>query len=177
MLSLIENVRRTLRIYRCTDKPIWNTESGWALPKAFPSEEEAAAYLMRTLIINWLMGIDRIYWYAWDNHNCSTLATTTSDTQGVTPARLAYNIAEGWLDGSMLDSCTEHGDLWVCVLRKGSSVMHIIWAAGRRVSYSIPPTWAVKTIYDWRGHVCQLQESLTVTEVPLELLSQSILPQ
>ena len=39
------------------DKPIWDTELGWAEPKPFPSDEMAAAYVARSFILSWAAGI------------------------------------------------------------------------------------------------------------------------
>jgi len=48
MIPLVEKVKSSMRARKCESKPLWNTESGWARPKHFASEAEAAGYLMRT---------------------------------------------------------------------------------------------------------------------------------
>jgi hypothetical protein len=170
MIPLINEVKKMLQQHHCTGKPIWNTESGWAAPKNFSSEVEAAGYLMRTLVINWLMGIDRIYWYAWDNHNWSTLATTSSNTGEASSVGLAYGVAERWLGGSVLDWCSEQGTgVWSCVLHSQMSSTYVIWSSAGSSTFSIPSDWAVKTIQDWRSHPSEATTKLSVSEAPVRL--------
>ncbi len=99
MLALIGRVRDSMQQHGCGNKPIWNTETGWSRPKRFTSEEEAAGFLMRTYLLNWLMGVQRCYWYAWDNHNWSTLDLTSTADNRVTGAGAAYGIIHAWMLG------------------------------------------------------------------------------
>ena len=170
MIQLIDDVKKILRQHHCAGKPIWNTESGWAAPKNFSSEVEAAGYLMRTLVINWLMGIDRVYWYAWDNHNWSTLATTNSDTNEASSAGLAYGVAERWLTGSVLDWCSEQRTgVWSCVLHGHGSTAYIVWSSSGSSTYSIPYDWVVRTIQDWRSRSSEATTKVNVSEAPASL--------
>jgi hypothetical protein len=94
---------------------------------------------MRTLVTNWSMGIDRVYWYAWDNDNWSTLATTNRNSGEVTSAGLAYGVIEGWLNGSVLDGCREQKTgLWTCVLHNQDSKTYIAWSSAGSSTFSIP---------------------------------------
>ena len=68
MLPLGEAVRHTMKMHGIGSKPLWDTETGWAKPKTFQSQEEKDAYVSRALIVNWPVGVQRLYWYAWDNH-------------------------------------------------------------------------------------------------------------
>ncbi len=65
---------------------------------------------MRTYLLNWLMGVQRCYWYAWDNHNWSTLDLTSAPDNRITGAGAAYGILRGWLLGSVLRSCERERD-------------------------------------------------------------------
>jgi hypothetical protein len=56
---LVESVRRIMAQGGAGSKPLWNTEIGWSSPKPFPSQEQAAAYLVRSAIINWAAGVHR----------------------------------------------------------------------------------------------------------------------
>jgi hypothetical protein len=170
MIPLIGKVKKILQQHHCTGKPIWNTESGWSAPKNFPSEVEAAGYLMRTLVINWFMGVDRVYWYAWDNDNWSTLVTTNVDTGEATPSGLAYGVVEKWLTGSVLEGCSEQETgMWSCILHDHGSTTYIVWSSAGPLTFNIPSPWAVGTIQDWRSCSSEATTKLEVSDAPIKL--------
>jgi hypothetical protein len=114
--SLVASVRQTMVQTGVGDKPLWNTEAGWFLPKPFPPEL-AAAYLVRAFIINWAAGVRRLYWYAWDNHGWVSLETTQSDSRTLTPAGSAYGVAARWLSGARMLTCkSDAKQIWICEL-------------------------------------------------------------
>ena len=79
MVPLINNVREVMRENGAGAKPLWNTETGWGYPRPFPSRELAASYLVRAHLLAWSSGVQRFYWYAWDNHTWVSLQTTEPD--------------------------------------------------------------------------------------------------
>jgi Glycosyl hydrolases family 39 len=170
MIPLIQKVQRSLRTRGCDSKPLWNTESGWAQPKHFSSEAEAAAYLMRTYVVNWLMGVQRCYWYAWDNHNWSTLNLTSPAGDQMTATGASYGTIRQWMIGAVLRSCTrERSGVWVCQFDRKESTSWILWSTGSTSIFHIPPSWRVKQILDWTGNPGPVFDHLTVTSSPVLL--------
>lgn len=169
MIALIQRVQSSLRIHGC-DRPLWNTESGWAEPKHFSTEAEAAGYLMRAYILNWLLGVQRCYWYAWDNHNWSTLDLTSRADSRVLPAGAAYGVVHGWLLGGVLRSCQrERSGIWTCELNRGSSTNRLLWSDNGPHTWSVPVSWEVTTICDWRASISRAPKTITVSETPVLL--------
>ena len=172
MIPLIRQVKSSLHDHGC-DKPIWNTESGWAEPKHFSSEEEAAGYLMRTYTLNWLLGVQRCYWYAWDNHNWSTLDLTSRIDSRTLPAGAAYGVIRGWLVGAVLHSCRrERSGTWVCELLRGTSTNRLVWSENGTHRFSLPATWQVNSVSTWTGHTSPATDEVTLSAAPV-LLSGS----
>ena len=152
MIALIKKVNTTGRKYDCQNKPIWNTESGWASPKQFSSDEESAAYMMRTYLVNWLLGVQRCYWYAWDNHNWSTLDLTSRSDNKITNAGRAYSVLQDWMLGSILRSCERgRSGIWICQLDRGSSSARVIWSESNRQWFAVPKSWHVRATTSWTG--------------------------
>jgi hypothetical protein len=152
MIPLIQSVKKVLHSKPCRDKPLWNTESGWAAPKHFSSDSDAAGYLMRAYVVNWLTGVDRFYWYAWDNHNWSTLETTTRSGDKTTAVGSAYGVIHDWLLASMLQSCNvRKSQLWVCQLTRGKAHSWLVWSTNSMQSFRAPQAWGVKRISTWTG--------------------------
>jgi hypothetical protein len=173
MIPLIKKVDATIRRHNCENKPLWNTESGWADPKRFSSDEEAAGYMMRTYMLNWLLGVQRCYWYAWDNHNWSTLDLTSRSANHITGAGAAYGVIHSWMIGSVLRSCErERSGVWICQLDRGSSSDRVIWSESGRQSFAIPLSWHVRTTTSWTAQSQPPTIPLNVGPAPVLLSSR-----
>jgi hypothetical protein len=124
------------------DKPVWNTESGWADPKPFPSDELAAAYVARALILAWAAGVTRFYWYAWDNHAFVTLQMVEMDDMTKKPASKAYVAVQQWLAGAIVRSCeSDSANNWTCELQRGGTRQWIVWNMDGAASFATPADW------------------------------------
>jgi hypothetical protein len=170
IIAPVQQVKKVLKAERCGNNPLWNTEFGWAAPKHFSSESEAAGYLMRTYIITWLMGINRSYWYAWDNHNWSTLEMTTRNEDKATSVGAAYGVIRDWMLGSVIHSCNlQRPEIWVCQLERGSATSWIVWSSDGVRPFSVPHAWQVKRMSDWTGSSSVPTTILRVSSVPIRL--------
>lgn len=171
MMPLIQSVQRLIHTSLCADKPLWNTESGWSRPKHFETAEEAGGYLIRTYLLNWLMGVRRCYWYAWDNHNWSTLDLTSPIDNRMTNAGAAYGIVRQWMLGATLSSCMrDYLGTWICYLDRNGSTNAVIWCDKGRRDFVLPAHWHMREASDWKGRVSNATASLAIGPAPILLL-------
>ena len=139
MLPLIRKVQQTMAEHGAGSKPLWNTETGWAHPKPFPSEELAAAYVARSYVLNWAAGVERLYWYSWDNHRWVSLEMTQTDDRELRPAAKAYAQIQGWLVGAQLESCNEdRNHTWLCAVNRDGKPQWIVWNAKGTGRFIVP---------------------------------------
>jgi hypothetical protein len=142
-LDVIARVQQTMRANGAGSKPLWDTEFGYAIANKTPeerpewakhsiyarilSEDEASATVARTLVLNWAAGIQRVFWYAFDN---GYMGMTEPD--GKTPKKNAhaYAVVQGWLEGAHLGACVDHGGpIWTCNLKlKDGTQAEIGWS-------------------------------------------------
>ena len=179
MLPLIERVRQTMKDHGAEDKPIWDTELGWAEPKPFPSEEMAAAYLGRSFILSWAAGIQRVYWYAWDNHTFASIETTAPDNKTVRPAGQAYGAIQKWLSGASMQGCEESpGQTWTCQLRRGDISQWIIWTTDNvEKNFPLPSSWHAESITPLLGESRAVNGAgITINQVPALVMSTTSTP-
>ncbi|WP_074651958.1 GH39 family glycosyl hydrolase [Terriglobus roseus] len=152
MLPLGEAVRHAMKMHGIGNKPLWDTETGWAKPKVFQSQEEKAAFVSRTLIVNWPMGVQRLYWYAWDNHQWVTLEMVTAETQAPTSAARAYATTRFWMLGASMKPCkAQLGGTWTCALNRPEGRSWIVWNVNSLMFFNIPAEWHVRTVTDLQG--------------------------
>ncbi|RMH74471.1 MAG: hypothetical protein D6680_14605 [Cyanobacteria bacterium J007] len=154
MLPLIARVQEVMREHGVGDKPLWNTESGWAQPKTFSSPQEAVGYVGRSHILQWVAGVSRFYWYAWDNHAWIALGMVEADDRTLTEAAIAYREIQDWLIGARLPSCeVDVEQNWVCALtQKDGDRSWIVWNQETTKTFEIPPSWAVSHARDLEGN-------------------------
>lgn len=147
-VPLIENVRRIMGKYGLADKPLWNTESGWSKSKTFSSDEEAAAYVLRSYLLNWAYGVKRFYWYAWDNHNWVGLQMIENDDKTLTPAAKGYATVQRWLIGKKMISCdVDSQGTWECKLQSSrGDFATVLWNPMKEVVFDVPASWQVHRV-------------------------------
>jgi hypothetical protein len=160
MLPLIARVQDVLRVHGIADRSLWNTETGWYVARAQPasgkphpgslSETEAAATVARAFVLARAAGVERFYWYAWDNED-----TGLADRDGVAraPGRALAEV-QRWLVGARLDGCRRaSGGAWTCSLVRDGRAQWIIWNPSGRAELPVPPPWRVATRRDLVGTV------------------------
>lgn len=144
MLPVIQSVEHVLSENGLANKPLWNTETGWLRPAKFDSDELAAAFLARALILSWTAGVQRFYWYAWDNWALA-IVTYKEDVRTITPAGKAYKIVQDWLVGARMDFCSKNADdTWTCQLNRSGKREWIVWNPGGERTFTVPTAWHVR---------------------------------
>jgi hypothetical protein len=146
MLPVIQHVHEVLADNGLANKPVWNTETGWLEPAKFDSDELAAGFLARAFILSWAAGVQRFYWYAWDNQ-FTAIVTYKESARTITPAGSAYKIMEQWLVGTKIQSCTstlEH--TWTCQLNRSGKNGWIVWNTQGNHKFDVPRAWRVASV-------------------------------
>jgi glycosyl hydrolase family 39 (putative alpha-L-iduronidase) len=178
MVAFIQRVKEVMVKNGVGNKPLWNTESGWAIQNAqsvvkpapgkgynsvvFPPDV-AAAYLARAYILSWASGVSRFYWYSWDNFD---MGLVDHDGKTLKSPAIAYGEIQKWLIGARMDSCAaDTAETWTCTIsRDGGYHGWIVWNPdGRRTfKLSVPSQWNVVRIRDLLGHMSSLAPGASV---------------
>jgi hypothetical protein len=150
MARLIEEVRKRIDRSGLYLMPLWNTETGWQIrdlssgstgtvgPDAL-DQGVAAAFVGRSMLLGWIAGADRFYWYAWDNARMGLVLT---DGQTETPAARAFGTISRWLTGAVIErhQCSRAGLHRVSLKLKDGRKGLAVWSEdARNASFPIPP--------------------------------------
>lgn len=174
MLPIIQRIKQIMADNGVGDRPLWNTEVGWARPKPFLPEDLAAAYLARTYILNWAAGVQRLYWYAWDNHAWVSLQTVEEDNQTLKPAGQAYGVIQQWLIGARMDWCNQDTDhTWKCQLNRNGALQWIVWNPDGTKSFTVPTSWHANSVTPLLGQPQGFSDSTVQVGPTPEILAQS----
>ncbi len=167
--TTITQLRELMTNNGVADLPIFFTEGAWggAPNNASMTDDEKVAYLARDYLYMWMNGIDRFYWYAWDNSTFGTLASGGT----IAPSGTAYGILESWLVGSSHDptNCAPNAiSTWICTLtRADQTPAQILWNATATHTQAVDPTFTQYfTLDDTTAHPI-VGNSVTVGAKPI----------
>jgi Glycosyl hydrolases family 39 len=159
---LSEKVRALLVTHGLGHLEIWNTEAGWPIENAggparpisgfskVLSNSDASAYVARAYILNWVSGIRRFYWYAWQHRSTGLIE---DDGRSLKPAAIAYKEIARWLVGTHVTGCSSSSaGLWVCTVHKGDgNIAWIAWNPDRTSTIEAPHGYYLTRVSDLDG--------------------------
>lgn len=177
--DLIKQIRGVMKTHGLANSPLWNTESGWAMknndgtpigtvPAAWRKigDGQSGAYVARSYLLGAAFGLDRFYWYAWDNQ---TFGLTEPTTLRPKPGGIALGKIAAWLSGKPRPSCSENGGIWKCSLSTASTSIHqVIWSPDSERTLLLPPGWRIKRVEraDGRDEANLANSHFQVDELP-----------
>ena len=127
---------------------------------------DLAAYVLRTFVLSAGAGLDRVYWYAWDN---GIMGLADRDGNPVEASDVAYQAAARWLTNRIVEKCSGDAAVWICALRHGAKQEWVLWRRGSVGLWTIPSTWKATQVENSRGEIRQLK-NLTIELGPVPIL-------
>jgi hypothetical protein len=170
MLAVMRDIQSILDKHGLSNKPIWNTETGWWIDRPNASSsftswkklqpDEAAAYVSRALLLGWAMGMRRFYWYSWEH---STMGLIDERNFMLNDAGKAYIETQAWMEGAVMTACESVDGRWTCSLRRGQSeISRVVWLDERPATpWRIPAEWQIREIVRLDGSRQSIQENVT----------------
>lgn len=158
-------------------KPVWNTEIGWCTvapttpyqntgfdlcdaPERRISPSTVADYVLRTYILLDAAGVERTYWYSWDNGFMGISSGA--------PLR-AYSTVIDWLGSRAVSACTGTTFLTCEARDRAGREAHFIWSTVGDTTFTVPAGWGAAMIRTVDGH------TVRVDSRPIAVGSQPIL--
>jgi hypothetical protein len=140
--SITSSLRTVMNKYGLSAKPLWDTESSWgyASKGAITNPDLRAAFVARSYLLHWSMGITHLYWYAGDNNDIGTLWSS-----GTSEAETAYGQVYNWMTGATMSTCSTNGAsspyhaLYTCNLTRGGGFQaRAVWYTDGSRPYTAP---------------------------------------
>ena len=161
---VIQALKKTMARHG-VNKELWDTEAGWGRNSTIANEDDRAAFIVKSYLIQWSEGVDRFYWYQYDNPEWGTL----SSKSGMNKAGQALARARAWLIGASLEApCQENDGLWRCSLTRSGKPQEILWSPAAAKTVNIPNS--ARSAESLNGEVATLDpSSLRVSSSPVLL--------
>lgn len=187
MVPLIQQAQAVMQKHGLDRKPLWNTETGWRIenrqkkkPRLSAVEQKwkslsdnlASAYIARSLILNWAMGVSRFYWYSWDNAHMGLIEL---DNFTLKPAAVAFDRIARRLTGGILKDCDRSRNIWTCSLTQiDGRGMWIVWAENDMAQdWRIPEGWNIDHVEALDGDKLEVKDSsIRIGAEPIFLLKK-----
>lgn len=182
ILDVVNDLKTgSLATYQQTSKPLFDTEFSWGENVSFPDPDEREGFLVRSVLLHWSTGVDRLYWYSWDASGTLWSATSiagcsTPDPSGIgykCGTAFAYEQVQNWMVGATLSSaCSATGTVWTCgFTRPGGYEALAVWDTSKSCSngscttssFTIPNTASYANYRDVLGKV----HAISGTTVPV----------
>ena len=131
-------------------------------------EDDAAAFVVRSYVLNWALGVSRLYWYAWDNQ---FMGLVEPDGRTFKVAGRAWETAQRWIGGAEIRGCEATPDqTWVCRLTRGVDEAWIVWNPTRRTELTVPGAWKIRRVRELMGSERTVAAGNRVAIGPLPVL-------
>jgi hypothetical protein len=133
IVDSVKAVRQIMSKYGLSGKLLWDTEGGWAVADP-PADADKPGWIAKWYLLQWLQGVQRSYWYGWNNYRKLWVPST-----GINPAGTAYLQVSKWMIGATMKPCTilSDGSTWNCQLtRTNGYVGLVVWNAIGDTSYT-----------------------------------------
>jgi hypothetical protein len=168
MFGMAGRLKESMRKAGLEAKPIWNTEFGWlvegqgrridpavagfAAKAPVYSDDVAASFVVRAFVILASQGIERSYFYAWDNES---MGAYDPKTERLKPGMVAaFGTVGRWL-GSRTPQCTRPDARVLCKLGPSDAAGTIAWIEkGALDGAALKAEW--RTAEDVTGKVLDL---------------------
>ena len=143
MVPLIRQVRSVMQKNGVSTLPLWNTETGWWIAngdgtpdhtlvakggwKKLALEHESGEYLTRAFLLARSEGVERFYWYSWDNRYGLGMIEATVGTPKPMVERWRSIVAD--MVGASKLTCSEVERKWACnYTHKDGATRTINWS-------------------------------------------------
>ena len=134
-IALVGRERSVMAKYGQADKPLWDSEVSWGLTSAscFYDHDLQAAFTAQLLILHVSLGVQRVFWYQYDNQNHGTLWQPNPYHPNypgtLMKAGVAYQQVYDWMVGATMSTpCTTANNIWTCgFTRSGGYQAEAIW--------------------------------------------------
>jgi alpha-D-ribose 1-methylphosphonate 5-triphosphate synthase subunit PhnH len=166
--SMTTTIKTVMSKYGLSGKPLWDTEGSWGNTSsgAITDPDLRTAFVARSYLLHWSIGITRFYWYAWDSQAWGNLWSSTS---GPSEAAIAYGQVYNWMNGATmalpcsLNGATSayHAVITCDLTRSGGYQARAVWNTDGSSTYTVPNQY---TQYrDLQGYIYSIPSDHQVT--------------
>jgi PKD repeat protein len=175
LLGVVGSMRSVMSQYGQSGKQLWDTEYAWDSgdDTAMPNLDDRANYLVKSYVLHWSLGIQRLVWYMYENKYNGTLYSSTT---GLQPGGVAFNNISQWLLGAQMNSpCSADANAtYSCAFVDSSGRdMLVAWNSKTTASLDASPYQQYLDIYGGT-HSIPSAGLISIGKAPIFLMGGSV---
>ncbi|MGH9493880.1 MAG: hypothetical protein ACRD3B_02685 [Candidatus Sulfotelmatobacter sp.] len=173
IVPVVQCYQSTMATYNLSSLPLWSTEGAWGFNTDLAGANNQAGFLARLYLLLWSNGVQRHYWYAWDDLNTGTLSSDGVPNSVGT----AYTQVENWMSGRTMSTLCAHASsgIWTCGLTGSNSyAAQAVWHPGGNKSYKVPSQYINYLDLSGKQHTISSGATVTVGVEPILLQNQTV---
>jgi polysaccharide biosynthesis protein PslG len=130
LIRIIQKFKAVFAAHGQEAKPVWDMEASWGEKQWLPNPDLQADLLAKFYLLHWSTGVERFYWYGYDNEKWGTLWV---EKGGLQKPGIAYREVHKWLKGAtMTTPCARSRALWTCNLaRENGYRAMVLWSSAK----------------------------------------------
>jgi hypothetical protein len=136
---IVDAVKEVMARRGLEGRPLWDTESSWGPANHLSNEDDQVAFVARFYVLQMSKGVQRNYWYAWNDTNYGTLWDVVR--RSIRRPGIAYGELVNWLTGAVMTApCVAASDsTWSCGFTlRGGAPAQMIWNSSVSYSSTVP---------------------------------------
>ena len=148
---------------------MWDTEVNYEAPgngnpQGRIKGNRAGAFLARTFLDSFRLGLDRTYWYLWktEYYDFPSIQLRPGD-----PATRSFNTLGRWITGTKYQGCKTRKGIATCTFKpNGKPAFRVAWANTGKKTYT---TKKAKTFCKVTGGKCKKAKRYGLNEIPVRV--------
>lgn len=170
----ILEVRAIMNRQGVSHLPLWNTETGvdTLLPTDPPSgisavtRDAAVDRLLQLLILGAAAGMERFYYYAWDNARSGMVGPYGQPLDGIA----AFKRLQSWLFNSTFQGCSGYASAIACIATNDGTTSMYVWATKPSVATIKIPSGFKVTSFEYLNGMSEQQNIKSINDgKPIQL--------
>lgn len=173
IVPVVQCYLSTMATYNVSSLPLWSTEGAWGFNIDLPGANNQAGFVARLYLLLWSSGVQRHYWYSWDDLNTGTLSADGVPNSVGT----SYTQVESWMSGRTMSTlCAQASSgIWTCGLTGSNGyAAQAVWHPGGNKTYTPPSQFTNYLDLTGKQHSITKGATVTVGVEPVLLQNQSV---
>ena len=131
------------------------------------SDKRQQANVVQTYILSAANGVERVYWYGWDQQLIVDTRLTAEDGATPTVAGKAFNTVRQWLTGATVSCSQDAQGTYTCAVKNPEGDKTIFWNASGSGSVTVPEGATTSQQIGGKKQPATPGDQLSVSELPL----------
>ncbi len=167
LIPMVQNYQVAMASHGVQNKPLFDTEGSWGQHQTCTGSCQQY-FTARWYLIQLSMGVNRVYWFAWDFTDTGDFYNPNSGQ--LTLAGSTEEIIHGWAAGSLFGAISQSGTVYQIPLTSAGGVAELaVWNVAGNSTFSVPSKFQNFQYFKADGSSATAGSTVTIGVAPILL--------